>query len=436
MAETTSGRRRRRSAAKAGAAAVDGDGSVTGRTSRQRSTDGTGGPRPEPTLRILETRVLRGANYWAREPVIRQVVDLGVLEEFPSNTIPGFVEALVELLPDARGSRLLAGPPRRVHHPAARRDLGRARGRAHRARAPEPRRHRRPPRQDARHRASTAATTSSSNTARSSVGLEAGKMAVALVNHLVAPNDPAFAFDLMAELETLIRLAERLAFGPSTQALLDEAASRDIPFMRLDRYSLVQLGQGVHQQRIRATMTSRTSGIAVDIASDKKLTNRLLDSAGSARAAVRGRRDGGRGGRARPAASATRASSSRSTATTAGASCSTSATRRASAAAFPVALRAEPVPGRHRRGVHHGQRLPLPDHRRQPGGRRRAGAGKRDRRRNDLDPRAGRDHQRRPPARHRPREGADEDQARRRAPRPSSPIRASRPTACRPPAPS
>ena len=69
-------------------------------------------------------------------------------------------------------------------------------------------------------------------------------------------------------------------FGPSTQALLDEAAGRDIPYIRLDRFSLVQLGQGVHQQRIRATMTSRTGGIAVDIASDKKLTNRLLDSAG------------------------------------------------------------------------------------------------------------------------------------------------------------
>src|SRR5206468_5842544 len=67
---------------------------------------------------------------------------------------------------------------------------------------------------------------------------------------------------------------------PSTHAILDEAASRDIPFIRLDRFSLVQLGQGVFQQRIRATMTSRTSGIAVDVASDKNLTNRLLDSAG------------------------------------------------------------------------------------------------------------------------------------------------------------
>jgi len=110
------------------------------------------------------------------------------------------------------------------------------------------------------------------------VGVEAGRMAVALVNHLVDP--VAAPFDLGTELEQLILLAERSAFGPSTQALIDEAVSRDIPFIRLDRHSLVQLGQGVHQQRIRATMTSRTSAIGVDVASDKSLTNRLLDSAG------------------------------------------------------------------------------------------------------------------------------------------------------------
>ena len=112
------------------------------------------------------------------------------------------------------------------------------------------------------------------------VGLEAGRMAVALVNHLVAPDDPEHFFDFAPEMEKLIRLAERQAFGPSTQALIDEAVSRDIPFIRLDRHSLVQFGHGIHQQRIRATMTSKTSAIGVDVASDKSLTNRLLDSAG------------------------------------------------------------------------------------------------------------------------------------------------------------
>ena len=66
---------------------------------RRRASDASGGPRPEPTLRILETRVLRGPNYWAREPVIRMLVDLGVLESFPSNTIPNFNDTLIALMP-------------------------------------------------------------------------------------------------------------------------------------------------------------------------------------------------------------------------------------------------------------------------------------------------------------------------------------------------
>ncbi len=56
-------------------------------------------PPPAPTLRILETRVLRGPNYWAREPVIRLLVDLGVLEDYPSDKLPGFNDALIALLP-------------------------------------------------------------------------------------------------------------------------------------------------------------------------------------------------------------------------------------------------------------------------------------------------------------------------------------------------
>jgi cyanophycin synthetase len=246
---------------------------------RRRAADATGGSRPEPTLRIIETRILRGPNYWAREPVIRMVVDLGVLEEFPSNRIPGFVDALVELLPTLEDHAC---------------SLGRRGGFITRLRDGTWMGH------IAEHIAlefqNLAGTHVRHGKTRSTgeygrynvifeyreeqVGLEAGRMAVALVNELVAPSDDARTFDLGAEIENLIRLAERLAFGPSTQALIDEAASRDIPYMRLDRFSLIQLGQGVHHQRIRATMTSRTAGIAVDIASDKKLTNRLLDSAG------------------------------------------------------------------------------------------------------------------------------------------------------------
>jgi cyanophycin synthetase len=248
-------------------------------TPSHRARERRSGPRPEPTLRILETRILRGANYWAREPVIRMLVDLGGLEEFPSNLIPGLTDALVDLMPSLEDHAC---------------SLGRRGGFISRLREGTWAGH------IAEHIAlefqNLAGTDVRHGKTRStgeygqynviyeyreeSVGLEAGRMAVALINHIIAPSDPAHAFDVVAAMENLIRLAERQAFGPSTQALIDEAVSRDIPYIRLDRQSLVQLGQGVHQQRIRATMTSRTSAISVDVASDKSLTNRLLDSAG------------------------------------------------------------------------------------------------------------------------------------------------------------
>jgi cyanophycin synthetase len=207
------------------------------------------------------------------------LVDLGSLEDFPSSRIPGFNDALLEWIPsledhacslNRRGgfvTRLKDGTwmGHVAEHIAL--ELQNLAG------------------TQVRHGKTRGAGSRGQYNViyefrEETVGLEAGKLAVRIVNHLVAPADPAQPLDFLTELESLIRLAERQAFGPSTQAILDEAASRDIPYLRLDRHSLVQLGYGVHQQRIRATMTSRTSGIAVDIASDKNLTNRLLDSAG------------------------------------------------------------------------------------------------------------------------------------------------------------
>jgi cyanophycin synthetase len=235
---------------------------------------------PLPSLRILDTRVLRGPNYWSPKQVIRMVVDLDVLEEFPTNTIPGFVDTLVGLLPSLEDHACSLG--RRGGFITRMRD-GTWAGHVAEHVALELQNL---AGTDVRHGKTRGVTGEYGRYnviyeyRAEQVGIDAGKLAVRLVNHLVAPNDPEFALDFQDELDNLIRSAERLAFGPSTQALLDEAASRDIPYMRLDRFSLVQLGQGVHQQRIRATMTSRTGGIAVDIASDKKLTNRLLDAAG------------------------------------------------------------------------------------------------------------------------------------------------------------
>jgi cyanophycin synthetase len=254
----------------------------TKRRARRPSAAATAGAPasgPAPTLRILETRVLRGPNYWAREPVIRLLVDLGVLEDYPSTKLPGFTDALVALIPTLEDHACSLG--RRGGFITRLRD-GTWAGHIAEHVALE---FQNLAGTDVRHGKTRAAGPHGQYNCiyeyrEEAVGLEAGRMAIALVNHLVAPDDTEHFFDFAPELEGLIRLAERQAFGPSTQALIDEAVSRDIPFIRLDRHSLVQFGHGVHQQRIRATMSSKTSAIGVDIASDKSLTNRLLDSAG------------------------------------------------------------------------------------------------------------------------------------------------------------
>jgi cyanophycin synthetase len=228
------------------------------------------------SLTIVETRVFRGPNYWSYDPTIKMLVDLGVLEAFPTNALSGFTDALLDLIPGvgqhscstgrAGGfvKRLREGTwlGHVAEHVALQlqRDAGTEVGRGKTRGTGEPGRY-----------------NVIFSYAEESVGLAAGRLAVRIVNHLVEP-DPAF--DFAAEFEQLVLLAERAALGPSTQAILDEANLRDIPWIRLNQQSLVQLGHGVHQKRIRATITSQTSSLGVDIASDKKLTNQLLAGTG------------------------------------------------------------------------------------------------------------------------------------------------------------
>ena len=235
------------------------------------------GGRPSPDLAIVETRVYRGANVWSYEKAIHLVVDLGSLEQFPTNTIPGFTDNLLEMLPGlrehscSRGRR--GGFVERLNegtwlgHVAEHTALALQQVVGHDIRRGKTRQVKGQP----------GHYNVIFGYVDEQVGLAAARLAVRLVNHLVEA-DPEFDWD--AELEAFIMRAERTAFGPSTQAIVDEAVSRDIPWIRLNQHSLVQLGQGVHAKRIRATMTSETSSIAVDIASDKDLTTRLLGAAG------------------------------------------------------------------------------------------------------------------------------------------------------------
>ncbi|MGH9381849.1 MAG: cyanophycin synthetase [Thermoanaerobaculia bacterium] len=116
------------------------------------------------------------------------------------------------------------------------------------------------------------------------VGLEAGHLALHLLDWLLpeelrSGRAPA-GFDFPAVRDRFIRFAQRRAIGPSTAALVQAAEQRDIPWLRLNRYSLVQFGHGCFQKRIQATVTSETRQIAVEIASDKEETNRILGDLG------------------------------------------------------------------------------------------------------------------------------------------------------------
>ena len=330
-----------------------------------------------PDLAIVETRVYRGANIWSYEKAIHLVVDLGSLEEHPTNTLPGFTDNLLQMLPGlrehscSRGRR--GGFVERLNegtwlgHVAEHTALALQQVVGHDIRRGKTRQVK-----GEKGRYNVVFGYVDEN-----VALAASRLAVRLVNHLVEA-DPELDWD--EELESFIKRAERTAFGPSTQAIVDEAVSRDIPWIRLNQYSLVQLGQGVHAKRIRATMTSATSAIAVDVASDKDLTTRLLGAAGlpvPKQESVRTRRPGRHRRRAdrlpRRGQAARRQPRPRRV--------PRPARRRRRARGLPD--RAGPVAARHghRRVVRDRQGLPLPDHRRPAGRRRRAGARARRRRR-------------------------------------------------------
>ena len=236
-------------------------------------------------MEVLETRVYRGPNLYALWPVIRLRVDLGELESYPTARLPGFSERLLERIPTLGEHTCSFGVPggfcKRMTE-----DEGTWLGHVMEHIAIE-----------LQCLAGTPVTFGKTrgdglpdgqyyviySYVEEAVGLEAGRLAIRLIHHLLPPgledHDPA-PFDFTAELERLVRLAQRRALGPTTAALVRAAEERDIPWLRLNDRSLVQLGYGKYQRRIQASITSETRQIASEIASDKRLTHRILDDLG------------------------------------------------------------------------------------------------------------------------------------------------------------
>jgi cyanophycin synthetase len=235
-------------------------------------------------MQILETRAYRGPNLYALGPVVRLRVDLGELEAFPTMRLPGFNEKLLELIPTLHEHSCSYGEPggfvRRLQeegtwlghvleHVAIELQClagtpvsyGKTRGDG----LPAGQYH------------------VVFSYAEESVGRAAAELGLAVIRHLLPAereaHDPT-PLEFRGACEALVRLAQRRAFGPSTGALVRAAEERDIPWMRLNDRSLVQLGHGKFQRRIQATITSETRHTAVEIASDKRLTNQILADLG------------------------------------------------------------------------------------------------------------------------------------------------------------
>src|SRR6266404_2759000 len=116
-------------------------------------------------------------------------------------------------------------------------------------------------------------------------GIAAGELGLRLLCSLLPkdirpPESVPLDWSWQEARDEFIRFAQRRALGPSTSALVRTAERNGIPWLRLNDQSLVQLGHGKYQQRIQATVTGRTPHIAVELASDKEETNKILAGLG------------------------------------------------------------------------------------------------------------------------------------------------------------
>ncbi len=237
-------------------------------------------------MEILERSVYVGPSHYAHFPVIRLVLDLGELEAWPTKKLGDeFIASLLNALPGLREHGCSYGEPggfvRRMTE-----DEGTWLGHVLEHVAIEL--------QNVAGVKVTFGKTRETNTPgvydvvfeyeQEDVGLEAADVALDLLHHLLPkslqPAGDGSSFDLAARRDEFIRYAQRRALGPSTASIVHAAEARDIPWIRLNEQSLIQLGYGRNQQRIQATITGRTPHIAVDLASDKEETNRILANLG------------------------------------------------------------------------------------------------------------------------------------------------------------
>ena len=240
-------------------------------------------------MKIISTNVYVGPNVYAHFPVIRHVVNIGVLEQLPSVKLgENFIEGLISALPSLQEHGCSYGEPggflRRLREgdgtwiahiwehvslelqclAGTEVTFGKTRGTGEEG-----------------------VYNMVFQYKQREVGIESAELSRNLLISLMPPEVQVQLefkldsdFNFTEELSDFIRFAQRKAFGPSTQSLITAAEKRNIPWLRLNEYSLVQFGHGKYQQRIQATITSETKHIAVEISCDKEDTHNLLNDLG------------------------------------------------------------------------------------------------------------------------------------------------------------
>ncbi len=224
-------------------------------------------------MKILGIQVLKGPNIWStnRKKLIQMRLDLEDLEQRPTNKIDGFRERIEKLMPSLYTHRCSPGYEGGFFE---RVDEGTWMGHVIEHIALEL--------QSLAGMETGFGRTRETKTPgiynvvfsyiEETVGVYAAEASVSIAEKLIAGED----YDIENDIMTMKKMRERERFGPSTASIVDEAVARKIPFIRLNKSSLVQLGYGVNQVRFRATMTDKTSSIAVDLAGNKDETKRIL----------------------------------------------------------------------------------------------------------------------------------------------------------------
>ena len=224
-------------------------------------------------MKILGIQVLKGPNIWStnRKKLIQMRLDLEDLEHRPTNKIDGFRERIEKLMPSLYTHRCSPGYEGGFFE---RVDEGTWMGHVIEHIALEL--------QSLAGMETGFGRTRETKTPgiynvvfsyiEETVGVYAAEASVSIAEKLIAGED----YDIENDVMTMKKMRERERFGPSTASIVEEAVARKIPFIRLNKSSLVQLGYGVNQVRFRATMTDKTSSIAVDLAGNKDETKRIL----------------------------------------------------------------------------------------------------------------------------------------------------------------